>query len=195
MAYCTAAEVKEVGTQLSAHTDALIDKYIERASRYFDHLCGVDGQFFEPAEATVSDKVIYGDGSVYLNLPPYVAGSLNTTLTVPDGYTAPTFVERDGFLVITATTGALLTRSALGHTSDFTWWDGVPITISARWGYTATPADVKMAVIEMVINLLRTVDPAETNLTDLEGQPLREAVPPRVKEVANHYRAQGAVLV
>lgn len=195
MAYCTAAEVKEVGTQLANHTDALVDKYIERASRYFDHLCGVEDEFFEPAGDTPSIKTIYGDGSVYLNLPPYVAGTLNTTLDIPDGYTAPSFIERDGHLVITGSTGTLFSRSALGHVSDYTWWDGVPITVSAKWGYASTPADVKMAVIEMVINLMRETDPANLNLLDLERQPLRERVPPRVAEVAKFYRAQGAVLV
>lgn len=195
MAYCTAAEVKKVGTQLTAHTDVLVDKYIERASRYFDHLCGVVDEFFEPAGDTATEKVIFGEGSVYLSLPPYVAGSLNTTLELPSGYTAPSFVERDGYLIITGTTGTLLSRSALGRASDHVWWSGVPITVTARWGYGATPADVKMAVIEMVINLMRETDPANLNLLDLERQPLRERVPPRVAEVAKFYRAQGAVLV
>jgi hypothetical protein len=195
VAYCIADEIQDAGTQLGNYPAWFLDDCIERASRYFDHLCGVVDGFFEPAGETATSKVIYGDGSVYLNLPPYVAGSLNTTLTVPSGYILPSFIERDGFLVITGLTGTLLTRAALGHASDSVWWDGVPITVSARWGYAATPADVKMAVIEMVINLLRTVDPAVTNLTDLEGQPLREKVPPRVAEVAKYYRAQGAVLV
>lgn len=195
MAYVTATEVKEVGTQLQDHDNDLLDKYIERASRYFDHLCSVEPEFFEPAGVTATSRTIYGDGSVYLNLPPYVAGTLNLTLGVPSGYTAPSFIERDGYLVITGTTGTLQTRSALGYTSDYGWWDGVPITVSARWGYEATPPDVKLAVIEMVINLLRTIDPAETNLTDLEGQPLREKAPPRVMEIARHCRAQGVVLV
>jgi hypothetical protein len=195
MTYCTAAEVKEVGTQLSGHSDTLVDKYIKRASRYFDHLCGVVDGYFEPAGKTATEQTVYGDGSVYLRLPPYLAGSLNTTLVVPDGYTAPPFIESDGYLVMTGTTGTVLSRSALGRASDYVWWPGVPIKITARWGYVETPADVKMAVIEMTINLMRETDPANLNLLDLERQPLRERVPPRVAEVAKLYRAQGAVLV
>lgn len=195
MAYCTAAEVKEVGTQLTNYDNTVVDKVIERCSRYFDHLCGVQDGFFEAAEDAATEQVVYGDGTPYLSLPPYVAGTLNTTLDLPDGYTAPTFVERDGYLVLTGTNGSLLTRPALGHSHDVGWWDGLPITVSARWGYSAPPADVKMAVIEMVINVLRETDPANLNLLDLERQPLRERVPPRVAQVADYYRAQQSVLV
>ena len=67
--------------------------------------------------------------------------------------------------------------------------------MTARWGYEQTPEDVKMAVIEMVINLLRETDPASLNLLDLERQPLREKAPPRVWEVAKRYQMQNAVLV
>lgn len=194
MAYITAAEVKEVGTQLSGFTDAVIDKQIERASRFFDNLCGVAAEFFEAA-GSASAKVVYGDGGPYLQLPPYVAGTLNTTLAVPDGYTVPSFVERDGFLVLSSDpSGMLLTRSVTGL-NGAGWWDGLPITVTAQWGYAATPADVKLAIIEMVINVLRETDPANLNLLDLERQPLREKYPPRVKQVADFYRVQQGVLV
>jgi hypothetical protein len=196
MAYCTEDEVREAGAQIgTTFSDAYINAVIERASRFFDHLCGVEDEFFEPAGMTATTKIVYGDGGPYLRLPPYVAGTLNTTLDVPDGYTVPSFVERDGYLVLSSSpSGTLLTRSVVGLNSSG-WWDGLPITITARWGYEATPADVKLAVIEMVINVLRETDPANLNLLDLERQPLREKYPPRVKQVADFYRAQGAVLV
>lgn len=198
MAYCTADEIREAGAQIGTGTfsNDYLNAVIERCSRYFDHLCGVEDEFFEAAGESATVKTIYGDGSPYLQLPPYVVLSeAQPLVTVPEGYTAPSFVERDGYLILEGTNGSLLTRSALGHSHDSGWWDGLPITITARWGYEATPADVKMAVIEMVINVLRETDPANLNLLDLERQPLREKVPPRVDQVAQFYRAQGAVLV
>jgi hypothetical protein len=68
----------------------------------------------------------------------------------------------------------------------------VPITVSAIWGWRETPADVKAAVIEWVLNLWRETDPASVKLVGLEGQPLREAIPPRVKAVARKWRAKVA---
>jgi hypothetical protein len=197
MAYATTAEVREAGAQISTGTFSsdYIDAVIERCSRFFDNLCGVAAEFFEPAGVAATSVTVYGDGSPYLQLPPYIAGTLNTTLDLPDGYTAPDFVERDGFLVLTSSpSGTLLTRSVVGLNGS-SWWDGLPITVSARWGYAATPADVNLAVIEMVINVLRETDPANLNLLDLERQPLREKYPPRVKQVADFYRAQQGVLV
>lgn len=196
MAYCTTDEIRAVGTQLTTNVigDSDLSAVIERASRFFDRLCGVADGYFEPASSSPTTRVVYGDGGSYLRLPPYVAGSLNTTLSLPDGYVAPEFVEREGFLVLKATNGSLLTREVTGH-SDYGWLSGVPVTVTARWGYVATPPEVKLAVIEMVINVVRETDPAELNLLDLERQPLRERVPPRVDQVAKFYRAQGAVLV
>lgn len=204
MAYVTPDEVREAGTQISpdgavAATDAHLTDLIERASRFFDHLAGVKSGFFEEASATATARTFYGDGTNYLRLDAYVPGSLNTTITVPDGYTAPSFIARDGYLVITtsdigALAGQLAPFPSWWH-SVTGWWAGYPIVVTARWGYETAPADVKLAVIEMVINLLRETDPASLNLLDIERQPLREKWPPRVKQVADFYRPQQGVLV
>lgn len=196
MAYCITDEVRAIGTQLStsAVSDDALGEVVERASRFFDRLCGVADGYFEPADSATTTRVVYGDGGSYLRLPPYVAGTLSTTLGLPDGYTAPEFAERDGYLVLKASNGSLLTREVTGHT-DYGWWSGVPVTVTARWGYATTPPEVKMAVIELAINLVRETDPAELSLLDLERQPLRERVPPRVDQVAKFYRVQGVVLV
>lgn len=140
------------------------------------------------ADVVATSQTIYGQGSSYLKLPPYVPGSLNTTLTVPTNYTAPTFIEKDGYLIITDSNG--LTPFGQWRYPPYTvgWWEGVAITVSAIWGYEETPADVKLAVIELVINLVRETDPQTLKLTNLEGQALREKMPPRVAEIARRYR-------
>lgn len=135
------------------------------------------------ADVAATNKTIYGDGTNYLRLPPYVAGSLNTTLTLPEGYTAPTFIEKDGYLIFISNSVA-----PPFFPNIYGWNSGIPVIASAIWGYAETPEDVKMAIIELVLNLWRETDPSQVKLVGIEGQPLRETMPPRVKEVARRYQ-------
>lgn len=200
--YCELAEVRRratggSGSGGSATTTALPDAeltaLILQASRFFDLVCGVDPEYFEAAGPTATEKTVYGDGTNFLKLPPYVAGTLDTDLSLPDGYTVPTFIEREGYLVL-ASNGVDVSAIA-PWPSAYGWYAGIPFTITARWGWAATPEDVTMAVIELVINLWRETDPATVKLINLEGQPLREKMPPRVWEIARRYRAKGVAFV
>lgn len=148
------------------------------------------------ADVVATARTFYGDGTNLLKVDPYVPGTLNTTLGMPTGYTAPTFTERNGFLWLSSSTGVLqIPRSySIGWDGypyaggGYGWPLGVPIAVTAKWGFEATPADVKMAIIEWAINIWRETDPAGLKLVGLEGQVLREAVPPRVAEVIKFYR-------
>lgn len=200
MAYCTKDEVRRrmfggSGAGGSATTTALpdaeLDALIEQASRMFDLVCGVTPSYFDAATGSppaASEQTIYGQGTNYLKLPPYVPGSLDSIITVPTGYTAPTFIEKDGYLIITDSNGLTPHGQWRYPLNTIGWWEGVPITVSAIWGFEAVPADVKLAIIELVINLHRETDPATVKLTNIEGQPLRERLPPRVAEIAKRYR-------
>lgn len=176
----------------SAIPDDQLDDLIEMASRYFDLVCGVQPEYFEAAGAAATARTFYGDGTSFLRLDRYVPGSLNTTLTYPTGYTALDYVERDGYLVITDSTGVLSSRSLTFYNG---WYSGVPITVTAKWGFEATPADVKLAVIELAANLWSEVDPKHLKLVAPEHLPLREKLPPRVAEIARRYRVNSGVLV
>lgn len=198
--YATVAEFRGSGSMsptaqatTSALPDAEVTTLITRASRFFDLLCGVSPGYFEAAESTASARTFYGDGTHYLKLDRYVPSSLNTSISLPEGYTAPEFVQREGYLVISSS-GVLSGRSA-PYACAGGWQAGVPVTVSAKWGFEATPDDVKLAVIELAINLWRELDPANIKLVNLEGQPLREKYPPRVWEIAKRYRANSGVLV
>lgn len=169
-----------------AITETALSVLIERASRIFDQLCGVEPEHFEPAGVNATPRTFYGDGTYFLKLDPYVPGSLNATITVPSQYTAPDFIERDGYLQITGSDGILLSRSYYDAAEG--WWMNVPVTVSAKWGYVDTPQDVKHAVIELAANLWQETDPSNIKLRNLEGQPLREKYPPRVKMIADKYR-------
>lgn len=141
------------------------------------------------ADVLATALAVYGDGSNYLRLPPYVPGTLVSPVTVPSGYTAQEGVERDGYLV-RSESGVL----AFGS-SSYGWHENVAITVTAKWGYEAVPADVKHAVIELVINLVKETDPASIKMMNLDNQPLRERLPPRVSMIASKYKYRGAVLV
>jgi hypothetical protein len=197
--YCTVAEVREVATQITATaaptawTDDVVTKVIERASRIFDLVCDVEPEHFEAAGASATSRTFYGDGTNFLRLDPYVEGSLSATITLPSGYTSPSFVEREGLLILVDSLGVRYPSTLSWYGTG--WYENVPVTVSARWGFAATPADVKHAVIELVINLIKEVDPASIKMMNLDGIVLREKLPPRVEMIASKYRRRGAVLV
>jgi hypothetical protein len=144
------------------------------------------------ADVVATARVIYGDGSNYLKLDTYVPGTLNATIALPNGYTAPEFVEHNGYL-IRASNGVL--PAGLNRTFSDPWLAGVAVTVTAKWGYASTPADVKHAIIELAINLLKETDPASIKLMSLDNQPLREKLPPRVAMCAQKYRVRGVAFV
>lgn len=202
VSYCTPLEVRRrmfggSGSGGSATVNALppaeLEALIEQASRMFDLECGVPEGYFNPSPIPIAtEQTFYGDNTHYLRLPPYIPGSLNTAITLPEGYTAPTFTELNGYLVLNS--GGVLPPYSRFHSYLWSGWSpGVSVTVSAIWGYRETPADIKMAVIELVINLQRETDPANVKLTNLEGQPLRESLPPRVREVIRKYRFKTGV--
>lgn len=202
VSYCTPLEVRRRmfggsgpggSATATALTPAELEALIEQASRMFDLECCVPEGYFNPSPIPIAtEQTVYGDGTNYLRLPPYVPGSLNTTITLPEGYTAPTFTELNGYLVLNS--GGVLPPFSQFHNVFWRGWNsGVAVTVSAIWGYRETPPDVKLAVIELVINLARETDPANVRLVNLEGQPLREKIPPRVIEIAKKYRMKTGV--
>lgn len=203
VAYCSPLEVRRraasgpssgsTSATVTALTPAELEALIEQASRMFDLECGVPEGYFNPVPIPVAtNKTIYGNGTNYLRLPPYISGSLDTSIALPEGYTAPTFTEIDGHLVLNSG-GVLPPFERLHNWTRPGWYSGVAVTVSAIWGYRETPADIKLAVIELVINLWRETDPAQVKLINLEGQPLREKLPPRVMEIAKKYRFRTGV--
>lgn len=191
--YCSAEEVRSVATQMTETSigDEPVEALIVRASRMFDLICGVaPGHFEARADGVATTLSVYGNGTNYLKLPPYVPGTLSTTISVPEGYTAPEFITQNGYLV-RSETGVVVRHPS----TSIGWYDGVPVTVTAKWGYEATPEDVKAAVIELAINLWRETDPAFVKIVNIDNQPLRERLPPRVAEIAKKYRQKQGVFI
>lgn len=195
--YATIAEVKLYAYQDVTADDALLTALIPRASRIFDKLAGVGPDYFAPEAGTATDQIFYGNGTDFLEIGPHKALSI-TTVAMPTGYTVPDYVVKDDFLVRTYNDNGTL-RTNDNVRSFWDWWngivgggwpDGVPVTVTAKYGQdTAIPEDVKEATIELVIAMWRSRDSAFLRVVQLDNQQiLNEAVPPRVKAIADQYR-------
>jgi hypothetical protein len=127
--------------------------------------------------ATSGDRVVYGDGTMYLSLPLYVPGSIDaiTTLT---GYTVPAYVEQDGILITTDANGVLYPSTFYGWpaiydpflTAPGLWSPRVPYTITADWGASAD--DMKVArriTLELSVQLFRFRDAGGSQVLGVEG--------------------------
>lgn len=119
-------------------TDAA-EKLLESISRAIDSLTRREAGAFSPAASDPSSKVIYGNGKSCLDVPAHIPATINSTITTIQGVTPPKFAEYRGMLCITDTAGVLLRHEV--------WREGVPYTISARWGYATTPADIREACL------------------------------------------------
>lgn len=188
--YATTAEFREYGYQATtaALSDAILSKILERASRVFDIACEVEENHFVAAGGSTA-RVFYGEGTDYLEIDDYTG---NLTVTMPSGYTVPDYVVKDGFLLRTYSDNGSLSSSLRGWAGEFVspgWPAGVPVTITATWGYSAIPADVVEATLEIAIAIWRGKDESYAKAIALpDGSlSLRDALPPRAKFIADKY--------
>lgn len=151
-------------------------------------------------EGTV--RLFYGDGTDYLRLPPYIPGSLGA-VQLPDSIPGLEFVETEGGLMRTVPGAAF----ALSLMDPGAWnqvlymergrrlWDGWPygvaVQVIARWGWLSTPADVRQATIQIGVKLYRENDPAAVRVQEIDGQVIREELPPTAALIARKWRERG----
>lgn len=204
MAYATIAQFRALAytaQTTSQLTDAAIEAYIERASRMIDRACNAkDGYFaaYESGDNTLT--VFYGEGTTYLKIGPTTNAA---TVTMPAAYTVPEFAQVGDFLIVTDEDGRLLDTGrelqsdAFGDllTSGNCWPRGVPVSVTAHFGFSATPADIVQAVLELAIHLWRA-DPAFAGAV-AAGNPsgflsLPKGMPPTVAEVCETWRIRAA---
>lgn len=123
--------------------------------------------------ATSDDVVVYGNGLQTLPLPPLTAGSV-TAVTTLAGYTVPDYIERDGHLVVTDSSGVLLFpwRSGLGYSygSTIVWLENVPYTVTADFGYSTNDlANLAQATLERAVQYYRYKDSGGSETIGSEG--------------------------
>lgn len=190
--YITIENLKTYAYQFNdKDVDFLIDT-IPRASRIFDKLCRVRAGYFSEKSTNPEAKVVYGSGATLLALPPYFGDV--PSITMPENFTVPPYIIQENYVMTTDSTGRILsgTPSYIEPVTNI-WPLNVPITVTAKWGYETVPEDVVEAVCELAIAIWRSKDTAFLKAINL-GESisvLAQAIPDRVKMIANGYRSSG----
>jgi hypothetical protein len=198
MSYAAVAELKRYAlTQLeeTSEDDTQLSHYLAVATALIDNELGYS---FEATNTT--PQIVYGDGTPYLKLPAdYVSGAV---VTAPSGYTVPTYVERDGYLITTDTYGVIyhgtpyssLTLATLY--SPGVWLAGVPYTIAATYGYGATvPVDIKQLCIEIAVMVRKyaAVGGSDVVATETAAVTVRSQLNPLQKAILAAHAVSGDV--
>jgi hypothetical protein len=168
---------------------SLIAEVIARCSRRIDNYVtgGRETDYFAPAPPP-SAKTVAGCGLSFLKLPAHLAGSVSA-VSVPDGYTVPDFIERNGKLYrVNDSTEKRISRSGV-------WLDGLPYSVTARWGkYLETPEPIVEACLHLVVRTFRSRDEGFSGVIgniQTSGQLIFErAFPVAVKEILDVYRRE-----
>lgn len=147
-----------------------LDDCLNRAEGFVNSYIGTRTSL---AAATATTAVVYGNNLQTLLLPPYTAGSV-TLVAAPSGYTVPDYIEQDGSLVITDSSGIVVTpyRAGLAYTygSSLVWQYGLPYTVSATFGWnTSDLAVLTEATLQIAVQLWRYRDAGGSETIGAEG--------------------------
>jgi hypothetical protein len=168
------------------------------ASRAFDALVGVAPDFFAQAGEEPTEKVLFGTGTAYLKLPPYVAGSLDlegATMGEPGETEAlPEWTSEMGEVGVQYLVDRSSTEQTdaydpdLGRNRCVGFPESIPVNLEANWGWSATPADVKMATISIALYMWRQSDPSFAGISNSDTNLILRNLPPNVEPVVMRYR-------
>jgi hypothetical protein len=195
--YATLADVKQYAYQWQASDEPVLQALATRASRLFDRLAEVaDDHFAARTPGAATARVFYGDGTDYLRLDPRDPSDpvAAADVSMPAGYTVPSFYESGDYLVRAYGAGALYGAGAVHHHGGTGegWPDGVPVTVTAKWGYASVPADVTHAAARLAVHLWRTSDPAR--MATVAPELPAATYPQEVLDVALKYRQRSGLV-
>jgi hypothetical protein len=150
--------------------DTILLDVLERAESFVNAYLGTTASL---AAATATTAIVYGTGTQVLPLPPLTAGSV-TSVTTLSGYTVPDYIEQDGALVITDSTGVVSRMYNAGlayaYGSTVVWSYGVPYTVSATFGWPAGDlAVLAEATLQVAVQLWRYKDAGGSETIGAEG--------------------------
>jgi hypothetical protein len=190
--YATAEALSaRVPTQFADGTTGALDEekrdtaesLLEAISRAIDSKTRRHPGAFSQSPTNPTERVVYGNNKSCLEIPEHVAGSVDPTVTTIQGVTAPQFVEHRANLCIVDSTGVMLRTSV--------WREGVPYTITARWGYASTPADIREACLVWASLRARLnagdVSGVVTTITRDGASLQRDDIPPTVNDLIKPY--------
>lgn len=153
--------------------DSVLLAILERAEAFVNSYIGTTSSLSAAAAATT---IVYGNDLQSLSLPPIVPGSV-TLVTAPSGYTIPDYIEQDGALVLTDSSGVVVQpyRTSLAFTtgSPIRWTYGVPYTVSATFGWSAGDlAILAEATLQTAVQLWRFRDTGGSKISGSEITPM-----------------------
>lgn|GEM_PF-5677280 len=191
MDYATLEELLGYLPSVTSDEDkGVLAAMITRGSRAIDTYTRRDPETFAPAPTEASARRFYGADSAVLLLSEFVADSIEE-VTAPTGYMPEDYVEfRRGQIrgLHTATTDKILTPRVV-------WKKGVPFTVTARWGYAAIPADIKEALMQLVVRWWRSKDEAFAGVIGQVGTDrtiIEKGFPSGVKTLLGPYVLESA---
>ena len=199
--YATTEQIQAFARESDGLADAgAWDLLATAASRAFDTLCEVPEDFFAEAPEEATEKVVYGSGTAFQKLPPYVPGSLdleNATMgeagqeePLPDMTVEMGEVGLQFLVDRSATEQPSQYEADLGKDRYVGFYEAVPITLEARWGFETTPADIKLAVIGLALYMWRQSDPSFAGISNADTNLVLREMPPSVSKVVEKYRTK-----
>lgn len=182
--YVTAAELKASVEESDASGTDAWEALASAVSRLFDRECEVADGFFLPAGEDASEKTFRGNGTEYVRLDPYIAASIDG-ITVDDEEITiggDEYFEKDGYLIF----GQPSSSPGVSRTPVIA--QDALVTVSARWGFTAIPGEVKQACIEQGLFIWRKKDLAFSELSGVPSVAVSARLSPTFALTVERYR-------
>lgn len=212
--YCTIQQARDYLYQSQETDEDLISVIIPRASRLIDAYIGVSDGYFSKGSSsqTASARTFWGDGTDYLSVDPYLSAT-TPTLTMPTGFSVLGWIEANPYQRNRMSIGSgefFLVRTygddgnryaALNERRDYFyaefsnqidylgWPAGIKVTVTAKWGWDAIPADITEACLETVASIWRSKDQAFARAVAIDGAVvINDPMPPRARMVLDGYK-------
>lgn len=172
------------GTDPESAVGVAIQDRLDWSNSEVNVYLGIDTDLAAAAPGTA---VVYGNGGQILDLPPHTTGSV-TLVTPLDGYTVPDYIERDGMLVVTSSTGVIASPRRYGLAYDYgsssVWTEGAPYTVSAAFGWSADVLNTLRSItVDLTVQSWRYKDAGGSETVGAEGAvtTVRSGLTPRMK--------------
>lgn len=156
--YATLAQLKaRLMNKVAAGDDTELNGILEASSRAVDDYLELYPGYFTPPTGA-STKSLKGSGNTFITLPAPLYGSV--TITADGGITVPNFTV-EGM--------RLRTLDDNDRPADWiVWRAGYYYLVNGNWGYAATPAQIREAVLQLSVHFWRGRDKALTGtITDM----------------------------
>jgi hypothetical protein len=176
--YITAAQLTNAGVAPEADTSEIFDLLAGAVSRMFDRECEVPDGFFSAAAASgVTLKSYIANGTKFLRLFPYIAGSI-------------TIIDVDGDDIFEA---AAADREYRETADGYLVFDTIPcidtpIDVTARYGFASLAADIQQACLEQALAMWRKKDLSFAEMSGVSSAAITAEFSPTFSAVANRYR-------